>query len=267
LAGGPLGESVGCTEGGAGVWARVGKRWAERGNIGFSEDAAPVKARAMSYGLAFGSLSVGLSVGLSVCLCPTDLPGVRTCLGYFLPRVRPSRDLHLHLPPKPFSAIIVHLCRLCCARVNTRARARVHTHTHTHTHTTVGKGLETLARELDISVAEVESWITAFSAAFPAVGRKVSALRRGGGGRADGGGGEGGGTGRERELRSISGRLCVDSRSLSSLLLCAYLPAPLPHPPAPALPFPPRSHSVPFATLNTLPLPTVPVSILPARAQ
>jgi len=135
LAGGPLGESVGCTEGGAGVWARVGKRWAERGNIGFSEDAAPVKARAMSYGLAFGSLSVGLSVGLSVCLCPTDLPGVRTCLGYFLPRVRPSRDLHLHLPPKPFSAIIVHLCRLCCARVNTRARARVHTHTHTHTHT------------------------------------------------------------------------------------------------------------------------------------
>ena len=79
LAGGPLGESVGCTEGGAGVWARVGKRWAERGNIGFSEDAAPVKARAMSYGLAFGSLSVCLFVFVSMSYGlarGTDLPWV-----------------------------------------------------------------------------------------------------------------------------------------------------------------------------------------------
>jgi hypothetical protein len=144
-----------------------------------------------------------------------------------------------HLPPRTF---LNH-----CASLSAVLRARAHTHTHTHTHTTVGKGLETLARELDISVAEVESWITAFSAAFPAVGRKVSALRRGGGGRADGGG-EGGGTGRERELRSISGRLCLDSRSVSSLLLCACFPGPL-------LPVPACSHSVPFATLHTLPLP------------
>jgi len=122
---------------GNGVWERVGRRWAERGNIGFSAHAAPAKAKAMCLGIA------------------------------------------------------------------------------------LGKGLETLARDLEISLGEVESWITALGAAFPALGRTVSALRRGSnisgntcGGGVQGGGTAGVGCGHSaggKELRSISGRLLVDT--------------------------------------------------------
>jgi hypothetical protein len=84
-AGGPLGESVGGgTEGGAGVWERVGKRWAESGNIGFSAAAAPVKARAMSYGLALGR-TICLSVCLFVCLAMSYGLALGTHLPWVLP--------------------------------------------------------------------------------------------------------------------------------------------------------------------------------------
>ena len=110
---------------GNGVWERVGRRWAERGNLGFSAHAAPAKAKAMCLGIA------------------------------------------------------------------------------------LGKGLETLACDLEISLGEVESWITALGAAFPALGRTVSALRRGSNisGNTFGCGVQGGG----KELRSISGRLLLDT--------------------------------------------------------
>ena len=39
---------------GDGVWERVGRRWAERGNIGFSVLSAPAKAAAMCHGIALG---------------------------------------------------------------------------------------------------------------------------------------------------------------------------------------------------------------------
>lgn len=54
---------------GDGVWDRVGRRWAERGNIGFSMLSAPAKAQAMCQGIALGfSLSLSLSLSRSLCL-------------------------------------------------------------------------------------------------------------------------------------------------------------------------------------------------------
>lgn len=36
------------------AWARVGRCWAEKANVGFSWQSAPAKAEAMCYGLALG---------------------------------------------------------------------------------------------------------------------------------------------------------------------------------------------------------------------
>ena len=68
---------------------------------------------------------------------------------------------------------------------------------------TSGIGPAALARDLQISMGEVDTWITAFGAAFPTLVRKVSALRRGG---------RVGSGDRGREFRSISGRLVKDGR-------------------------------------------------------
>lgn len=72
----------------------------------------------------------------------------------------------------------------------------------------IGKGLETLSEDLEISLGEVESWISAFSAAFPALGRKLSALRRGDG-RASA---AATGIDARTDARTLAGRLLVDSR-------------------------------------------------------
>ena len=79
----------------------------------------------------------------------------------------------------------------------------------------IGKGLETLSEDLEISLGEVESWISAFSAAFPALGRKLSALRRGDG-RATA---PATGIDARTDVRTLAGRLLVDSR----YHLCASL--------------------------------------------
>ena len=81
----------------------------------------------------------------------------------------------------------------------------------------IGKGLETLSNDLEISLGEAESWIAAFSAAFPALGRKLSALRRRGDGRASGRASgtdarTASATDARTDARTLAGRLLVDSR-------------------------------------------------------
>ena len=74
----------------------------------------------------------------------------------------------------------------------------------------LGKGHAAMARDLDISLEEVDSWISAFHAAFPVLGRTISALKRGSAAGRDERFGEKGRCG-GFQVRSVSGRLLVDS--------------------------------------------------------
>ena len=149
------------------MWERVGKQWAERGNIGFSAAAAPVKARVMSYGLAFGTQSPSPPSSLpftSLCVYTCmhcmhaymDNACMHTASLYSLPLAcARARALSLPSSLSTYVRTYMHACmyvRACvhaygltlgmsppppsvfaCMHACINACASKHTHTHTHT--------------------------------------------------------------------------------------------------------------------------------------